>query len=92
MTADDIRIGDSFAIDGQHYEVQDWHEHEIPARMCILYDLRTTCPDCGVGFWATAGVRAIKQKTIRRRCDGCRKPGVRVRPRPIKKTKRRAKK
>jgi hypothetical protein len=63
----------------------------IPERVCILFDLRTRCPDCGIGFWATAGVRAIKHKTIRRRCDGCRKPGVRVNKKP-KKARRKTKK
>jgi hypothetical protein len=84
---DDIRVGDNFDIDGQHYQCVDWREHLIPERVCVLYELRTRCPDCGTSFWATATMRAIKHRTIRRRCDSCRKPGVRVTPRPPTKTK-----
>jgi predicted Zn finger-like uncharacterized protein len=75
---DDMRVGDSFNLDGQQYEYVDFFEHEILARICIIYELRTRCPDCGTSFWVTASRRQIKHRNVRRRCDACVKPGVRV--------------
>lgn len=75
---DDVRVGDNFNFDGQAYECVDWFEHEIPARLVLIYELRTKCPDCGTAFWTTASMRQIKIRNVRRRCDACVKPGVRV--------------
>jgi hypothetical protein len=66
---DDVRVGDNFNFDGQAYECVDWFEHEIPARLVLIYELRTKCPDCGTAFWTTASMRQIKTRNVRRRCD-----------------------
>jgi len=75
---DDMRLGESFNLDGQQYEFMDYFEHEIPARICLIYELRSQCPDCGKPFWTSASKRQIKHKNVRRRCDAYVKPGVRV--------------
>jgi predicted RNA-binding Zn-ribbon protein involved in translation (DUF1610 family) len=79
---DDMRVGDSFNLDGQQYEYMDYFETEIPSRTVLIYELRTKCPDCGAAFWTTASARQVRHRHLRRRCDNCRKPGAPVQINP----------
>jgi hypothetical protein len=88
---DGMRVGDHFTIDGQQYEFMDYFGHEIPARVCLIYELRSKYPDCDRSFWTTASRRQIKHKSIRRRCDSCVKPGVRVNKKSSKRETAKAK-
>jgi hypothetical protein len=79
---DASRIGDSFNFKGQSYEISDSFEAEIPARVVLIHELRSCCPDCGKVFYCTASARQLRHRHLRRRCDDCCKPGVPVRFKP----------
>ena len=72
-------ISDGFNFKGQRYDYVDSFEYEIPAKTVLIHELRSVCPDCGASFSVTASARQIRQRSMNRRCVGCRKPGVKVR-------------
>ena len=77
---ENMRVGESFKFGGQQYNIVDSFEVEIPARRVLIHELRSQCPDCGKWFCTTASARQIRNRNLRRRCDRCCKPGVRVKP------------
>jgi hypothetical protein len=49
-----VRTDESFKFKGQAYDCVGSFECEIPARLVLVLELYSRCPDCGRGFLCTA--------------------------------------